>query len=71
MAEDENHPTGFKSIAILREPSSAHLSLRFMVLSQNSDQNEFDKTAAKVLYFHRKFDDKHVGRLPFNPACVG
>ena len=55
----------------LRVPSSAHLGLGFMVLRQDSDQNEFDKTAAKVPDFHRKFDRKDVRRVLFNPAYVG
>ena len=47
---------------ILRVPSSAHLDLGFMVPRQNSDRNEFDKTAVKIPYFHRKFGKKDVGR---------
>ena len=56
---------------LLRVPSSAHLGLGFMVPRQNSDRNEFDKTAVKIPCFHRKFDEKDVGRVLFNPACVG
>ena len=55
----------------LRVPSSAHLGHGFIVPRRNSDRYEFDKTAAKIPYFHRKFDKKDVGRVLFNPACVG
>ena len=48
---------------MLRVPSSAHLGLGFMVPRQNSDRNEFHKTSAKIPYFHRKFDQKDVGRV--------
>jgi len=70
-SDEEPMDTGVQNGTQEDLDTSAHLGLGFMVPRQNWDRNEFHKTSAKTPYFHRKFVKKDVGRVLFNPACVG